>query len=292
MIEKILVPLDGSALADSILTQVRRVLIRSDAEVLLVRVIPESLPRESGASLDQLKEIAIRELETRRDLLTMQGARAVSRLLMGDPAQSILNVALDYGPSLVALATHGRTGLARWIRGSVAERVLRGSSLPLLLVNPFALEEGAPPAEARFERILVALDGSEASERILPLVGEIARLYESQVILFHAIDTLAGGPPAEYKLLGSPKEARAALERARSRLGWDRVRTRIVPDAKVTAASILDAAEEEEASLLALTTHGRSGPSRWVFGSVAEHVIRHARCPLLVQRQETAHSLA
>lgn len=273
MFEKILVPVDGSELADRILLHARRLLLTARAEVVLLQVIAAGNGEAEQIHLDGLKLG-----------LADQGARASTRIVTSaDPAATILETAAKLEPSLIALSTHGRTGLARLRMGSVAERVLHGSRFPLFLANPFALEE--EPREIGFRRILVPLDGSDASARVLPLVHEIARTFESEVVLLHVVEPRllpAGGAETTLEEFDARADAAARLERRRAELGG--VRARVVVLRGPAAAAILDAAECEDADLVALTTHGRSGPSRWVFGSIAEHVLHECRCPLLVVR--------
>jgi nucleotide-binding universal stress UspA family protein len=279
MLDRILVPVDGSELADRILVHVRRVLLRGDAEVLFVRVLADAAPDVAGAEA---------HLERLRG--SIPGAKVKMRVITGgDPAARILESAADFKPSLIALATHGRTGLARFYRGSVAERVLRSSPFPVLLANPFATPVGT--GELGFRRILVALDGSLESAAVLPLVHDVARIYESEVLLVHVLEgtfEVAAGGDAPTAWLEAHAEAAAMLEHHRKTLGG--VSARVLVLRGPAAAAILDAAEREGADLLALTTHGRSGVSRWLYGSVAEHVLQHARVPLLVQRTREAET--
>jgi nucleotide-binding universal stress UspA family protein len=199
---------------------------------------------------------------------------------VGEPASRILDIARALRPSLVALSTHGRAGLERFARGSTAERVLRHSPFPVLLVNPRGL---AAPKEGRFERILVPVDGSELAGEVLPLATEIARRHGSEVILFHAVDMavyldpVPGVSPVE-----TPEQVASLLKTFSARV--KDVPSRALSAQGSPAAAILDAADSNGADLIALTTHGRSGPSRWLFGSVAEQVVRHARSPVLVHR--------
>ncbi len=276
MLKKILVPLDGSVLSDRILDQVRRLLVREDAEVRLLGVLPP--PRERTRALK-----AERHLEAHGEALCDAGARAsFATVLSGDPAQGILDYAAKYRPSLIAMSTHGRTGLRRWRRGSVAERVLRACPFPLLLWNPYR-KPAARSASARFGRILVPLDGSAQSARILPIVGALAGLYGSRVTLFHTTELYPVA--ADYPMVQlppTPREVARAMAPFRRRLRG--IPVSVQSTLGTPAAAILDAAEKGKADLIALTTHGRSGFSRWAFGSVAEQVLRHSACPLLVLR--------
>ena len=281
MLKKILVPLDGSALSDRILGQVHRLLVREDARIRLLGVLP---PRQPGSAAPA----AERHLEEHCETLCEEGARAsFATTLSGDPATGILDYAAKYRPSLIAMSTHGRTGLRRWRRGSVAERVLRASPFPLLLWNPY-LKPSERPRSVRFGRILVPLDGSEQSARILPLVKALARLYGSKVTLFHATELypVASDYPM-VQLPPTPREVARALAPFRRRLAGISVSVR--SSLGTPAATILDAAEGEKAELIAMATHGRSGLSRWAYGSVAEQVLRHTSRPLLLLRTAGPH---
>jgi nucleotide-binding universal stress UspA family protein len=179
------------------------------------------------------------------------------------------------------MSTHGRSGIERWVHGSVAERVLRRSPAPLLLANPFTFAkrpEQAPP----FQRIVVPLDGSENAAMALPRAATLARFFSAEVVLLHVVpEALADG-----ELVGAVHERELEglelLEAARGALSPLVVRTRL--ERGVPANVILDVVADEHADLLAMTTRGRSGATRWTFGSVAEDVLRHARCPVLVER--------
>lgn len=269
MSKSILVPLDGSELAAAILIHVRRLVHGEDVEVTLLHVIPAD-----GLESDRNRA----RVEQLRDDFRAEGARATARVVVGDPAGKILEVADEIAPSLIAMSTHGRSGVARFVRGSVAEKVLSRSRFPLLLANPFALD---PREELRIRKILVPLDGSTLSSEILPLAVETARICGSELVLFHAIERARlsfPGSALALTLEDADKLLRSQLERVEG----VPVRLRIALD--MAAETILDVAKDERADLIALTTHGRSGRSPWAFGSVAQKVLAHATCPLLVLR--------
>ncbi|MBI2191373.1 MAG: universal stress protein [Planctomycetes bacterium] len=281
MLNRILVPLDGSELAGRILGPVRSLLLRQDAEVMFLRVLPGHWMAEEDRLWPGEGESPRTHLERLRNDLVNQGGRAYYLFRKGDPADEILKFAEDYQPSLIAMSTHGRTGVERWIRGSVAERVLRGSIFPLLLASLHGLEEGGDRRTGPFRRILVPLDGSERSARILPLVREIARLYHSEVVLVCVQVNL---PSPEGAMIVPPADAALQVEPYRKKLEEADVPVRVLFPCGAVSHEILAAVEHSKIGLLAMTTHGRTGLSRWVFGSVAENVLRHCPCPLLVQR--------
>jgi nucleotide-binding universal stress UspA family protein len=268
---RIVLPLDGSELAERILVHVRRLLVRRDALVTFVRVVPKG--EHPNAARNALERIVA--------ALSEEGAQANARVVVGDPAEQILAVAEAQRASLIAMSTHGRGGLSRWIRGSTAERVLRASSIPLLLSNPLGLAE---PRELAFRRILVPLDGSETAAQVLPLAASLGRLYDSELVLFYAYSAPVLADPLALPLaLPSREEAEQLLRSFASRIeGVRTVVLRASPGSP--AAAILDVAKAEGVDLIAMTTHGRSGVTRWALGSVAENVLRHAATPLLVVR--------
>jgi nucleotide-binding universal stress UspA family protein len=270
MTTKILVPLDGSPLAEQVLAQVRRVLRREDAEVVLLQVVPD----DAGALA-----VGRTYLERLREELRAQGAQAVSRVVTGDPAAKILEVAQELSVSLIAMSTHGRSGLSRAVRGSVAERVLRHASRPLLLVTPRVKPEG----ELAIRRILVPLDGSERSAEVLPIATSLAKLYGAELILFYSIElAVMLDPIVSATPLITEAEATGLLEIHRRRVTGVPTRTRVAMGP--AAQMILEVASQEHVDLIAMTTHGRSGISRWFYGSTAEQVTRHTSIPLLIKR--------
>ncbi|MBI3273366.1 MAG: universal stress protein [Planctomycetes bacterium] len=287
MLRKILVPLDGSALADRILTHVRRILLREEAEVMLLRVMPPPTSQRDERVQREELELASAHLEERLRALAALGARVRFDLMTGDPAEQLLQFAAGYAPSLIAMSTHGLTAQDRWPYGSVTARVLRRARHPLFVSTPlgFADADADTPAVLPFRVLLVPLDGSETSARILPLVEHMAHLYESEVVLVHASDFPAEESPSPGLLRQPVDDAmRAVVRPFRERLERAGLRARVRVSFGHAGLAILDAVAEEKADLIAMTTHGRSGISRWVFGSVAEKVLSRCPCPALLLR--------
>ena len=277
--QKILIPVDGSDLAERIVQLVRR-LGKGGGEVKVVRVVPDSKVNEALKGKDVFGA-AKGYLELIVHKLREAGVTSSSALMVGDPAEEILKLAESFRPTLVAMSTHGRTGVERWIRGSVAERVLRECRFPLLLANPFALEESKKSKSKGFRRILVPLDGSARAAEVLPLVREIAQSSSAEIVLFEST-AKPGATQTTDDVLRSHAEAREELEAIGNEL--EGATWRVVTTSRPPATAIASAIKREGIDLVAMTTHGRTGLSRWVFGSVAENVIRECRCPLLLLR--------
>lgn len=258
MFQTVLVPLDGSELSAKV-----------------VGFLEPLLQLEATS----LVTLYVKDDPSARPVPAPPGTKALER--EGDPAVEILAAARDEQVSLIAMSTHGRSGVARLVRGSVAERVLRGAQVPVLLVNPFT-----QPADARLRRILVPVDASDLSTSVLPEVTELAKAYGSHVILFHVCAPSAGdSPQAERREAERRAELREHMEPYLARLDAEGVAASLRVVFEFGAAEqILAAAEANDVDLVALTTHGESGLSRWLFGSVAEHVVRECRAPILIKR--------
>ena len=297
MNDRILVPLDGSPLAEQILVQVARLLRREDATVTLLRVahVPYSLARmDITGLLEEERAAATSYLAETLRVLEKQGVRARSLLREGPPAEEILKAAAEEGSTLIAISTHGRSGVARWLLGSVAEKVLRGAPVPVLLARSFQkgprgvpLPSGA--GELPFRRILVPVDGGDASLHAVPGTVAFAKLFGAE------IDALCVEEPPlpalGVKLPSVPRPAAepgagvtAAAEKAVGRFREYGIPARPVLAVGEPAEVILETADARKADLIAMATHGRTGMSRWALGSVRERVLRHATLPMLVTR--------
>jgi nucleotide-binding universal stress UspA family protein len=278
MFERILVPLDGSELAESVLHQVARLLRRKDAEVLLLRVVtlPPAVEGDVGTPLEALWSRATEYIQAMEQRLSAQGSRVRAKVVEGFAADQILEVAKNEHATMIAMSTHGRTGLARWVFGSVAEKVLRASPIPVLAVPSFTGSGGdAFPTGARelpFRKILVPIAAADLSLEIVPAVIEFAQLFESRIFALNVCD----GPECAVPV----HQMRQAYEQLRAAA----VAAEPVVKQGNAALQILETCRETGADLIAMTTHGHSGLSRWVLGSVAEKVLRAANVPLLVLR--------
>lgn len=140
---RILIPLDGSPLAEAVFVQVRPLLFRPETELLLVQAVTVAAGVEMDPSgqLDSLRADALRYLEGMERRLKVEGAQVRTFVKAGGAAEAILDVAEREHASLIVMSTHGRTGLSRWVLGSVTEKVLRVSETPVLVVR--AGKEGA-----------------------------------------------------------------------------------------------------------------------------------------------------
>lgn len=271
MFRKILVPLDGSPVAEAILPQILRLLRRQDCEVMLLRIVDAgpTADFDDPINLAEEWEEAAEYLAYLSKSLSEKGVRVEVRIDKGHPADRIVEIAKEIKPGLVAMSTHGRSGIGRWIYGSVTEKILRAKlDVPILVVRSDKTKAG------ELRRIVVPVDGSPAALEAVGPAVELARLFEAIVIAVHV-----AAPELPFPLGATPEQKLSAAVQAFREAGIDAVGVLKSGDA---ATAILDAVREHAADLIAMTTHGRTGFTRWVLGSVAEKVLRGSTVPMLV----------
>jgi nucleotide-binding universal stress UspA family protein len=210
---------------------------------------------------------------------------------IGKPAEVIIEVAATHLDSLIAMTTHGRSGITRWLLGSVAEKVLHGAENDVLLIRaPEPIEKRR--AAAQLERVVVPLDGSELAEKALPCAVELAKKMNLEVILLRVyfmpgVAYPTGSYAPDWNLLDRETRQRATeyLQTQISNLrnkGLVRVSLKVLEGS--AAEKIIDVGREKPESLIAMSTHGASGVGRRLLGSVTERIIRHSETAVLVVR--------
>lgn len=221
-----------------------------------------------------------------------EGVRVDCRVVAAtDVADGIVAEAAELRASLIALSTHGRTGLRRVVLGSVAENVLRHARAPVLCFPP---PRGEAPERLAVDHMLVTTDGSEAALRPFAPVFALARAFGSRVTVLNVAEEehpiVYGAPPLGPPLAAplQPQDAahhrevaRKAIEAQCKPLAGGMTPTVVVLDHEDPAEAIVRYAADGGADLIALSTHGRTGFRRLVFGSVAEEVLRHSPVPVL-----------
>jgi nucleotide-binding universal stress UspA family protein len=295
MYTRMLIPLDGSKTAEKVLPYARSLAgkLGLPIELLTVIEVPEIVTHMTR-HMDSFLEGEVTNSERYLDNISKSFLRLSVKCAVqkGQAADDIIENAESAEGTMIAMATHGRSGINRWLLGSVAEKVLRGSGKPLLLVR--ATEAAKSEGEAGLKRLVVPLDGSELAECVIPTVVDLASALKLEVLLIRAFkvpaSVYAGGEGyygIDYeKLHGEYRDdAHAYLENKASELrrqGLDRIS--FVSPEGLAADEIISLARRTPDNLIAMCTHGRSGLTRWALGSVTENVVRHAGGPVLVVR--------
>ncbi|MBI3978090.1 MAG: universal stress protein [Chloroflexi bacterium] len=275
MFQRIIVPLDGSPIAESTLPLAAGIARRLGARLVLIQAVTPAwwLAAEPAPTaiaigpdvVDALLAGAGEYLEPVAERLRRSDLSVETEAVLGSAASVIAERAAAEPGTLVVMATHGRSGLSRAVLGSVALAVVGAGICPVLLVRPDAPQPQLP------RRIVVPLDGSARSEAILPIVEGLARTVGAAVVLCRV---RSGGelPNDVDRYLGTVAEQleRRGLSVDARQLDGD------------PAGAIVEAAGLVDADLVAMATHGRTDLGSLVFGSVAEQVLARAPAPVLL----------
>jgi nucleotide-binding universal stress UspA family protein len=294
MIDKILIPLDGSKTSEEVVPFATALANRLGAHPVFLNVVDMSEFASArgvmhGLLVDDLvehaKELADGYLDKVRARVKEQGVIGGLRVAVGSPAQTIVDQASATNAGMIAMATHGRTGPARWALGSVTEGVLKASHTPLLVYR--ATGEDVPQA---ISSLLLPLDWSDASEQAVPLATFFAKALGVPLTIARVVPTTPvafaeedGAEMAEV-LEAIENEARQYLSSKSQELaaeGLD-VKTKFLRGDP--AGGLIDLTHKLPECMVVMSTAGRTGIGRMVLGSVADRVVRHSHRPVVLVR--------
>jgi nucleotide-binding universal stress UspA family protein len=299
---RLLVPLDGSRLAEHSLAYLGALRRIGTGDIVLLSVVDESedfgdltskeaSERESNVLRTYLDEVAA-------DIKNHLGASVNTKVVRGKTADCILEEARSFWPDLLVMSTHGRSGMSRWRLGSVVDKVIRNAERNVLAIGPKARARGEwldPELVPPFRSILVPLDGSALAENALPVAKSFADAFNSKLHLIRAVpipmldEDMPGEAIYTPDLLDSMvSSARTYLTSAASRLASPegaRLDVLVGPP----APQIEDYATLNNIDLVVMTSHGRGGIARAALGSVTDRLLG-GPAPVLVVRAEMTPS--
>jgi len=300
MYRHILVPLDGSELAEQVLPLVETLAQSLGGTVTVLRVVPRleaAMPMKwTMVPPQEAQEALVADAQAYLQAVAARlhghgiSARTITRV--GEAAAHIIEAAYDEKADLVAMSTHGYSGIGRWLFGSVADRVVREARTPVLLVRP-----GQPTLPTRLAHIVIPLDGSPVAERALPHAVGLARATGAKLTLLSIVmvpTSAFAGLEVTYATMEAQLAAarddmiaylQALSQRTQGETGGT-VETAV--EVGPVAEGIIDYTARVGADLIVMSTHGRSGISRWVLGSVADKVAHGATVPVLLIRSSLA----
>jgi nucleotide-binding universal stress UspA family protein len=293
MLKKILVPVDGSTFGEAALPTALKLSRRADADIRFAMINEQAGATSPGSEVFRAAHTTYLEFLERK--VAAGVARPASTILLeGDVANALCQEAIRSDSDLIVMTTHGRGGLTRMWLGGVADAVVRQSSTPVLLVRPpEGDEQFLKVEEPKIRRVLILLDGSTLSEAAIEPALELGALFGASFTLLRVIEfptTVSTYLPEGMQdpraiLEEAETEARVYLERVRSRLddGSRQIDIDVVVNQQ-PARGILDYAAANNADLVSIATHGRSGLERTLLGSTADKVIRGANTPILIVR--------
>jgi len=306
MYKRMLVPLDGSELAEVVFTYAKELAGRLDLDVILLHVYgPEErvLAPMHRAYVEHAAEVIRQECtEVQRRTGAPVGCKPIEargELAVGYPAEEILSYAEKNDIDLILMATHGRSGVRRWVMGSVVDKVLRASKVPVWLVR------AGIPQEVIYDQwprvtILVPLDGSRLARAVLPHVETLAkqrgaelvdvvflRVYEPPIVIPSGRSpdiSLSWDRYIEKEVARRRAVSEQYLARIERRFKFLGINARSEVLMGKPAGEIIKYANKNPFNLIVMATHGYSGVSRWALGSVAEKVLLGVTSPILLVR--------
>ena len=277
MYKKILVPLDGSKLARQVFPSVVEMSKAFGSEASLVGVCDSKESEEGQACRMYIHN----EAEQLKNIMKTSAASVKTVFLEGKPAEEIIKYAEKSNVDIIMISSHGRSGIKPWSVGSTVHKVLHKVCIPLIIVK--VKEKPEESDETRlFSRILVPLDTSERSARIVPYMAQLAKKLKVEIILFHVVElgkhvhTIGGleyVPFNDQDIDKEKEEAQSYLNGIASNIS--RLKSTVKGEIRVgdSAEEIIKVATEKDCSLIAMSSHGYSGIEGWAYGSVTSKIL-------------------
>jgi nucleotide-binding universal stress UspA family protein len=279
---RILVPLDGSPLSETAIPYAKALASQTGCELSLLsvwEVLPEELETVGEAHARVLRDQGMRYFRTYLTNISaaLEDCFVSCEVRAGHPAFEIMLAAAELDVDFVVMASHGRRGTAERRRGSVADKVLRGSSVPVLVIGPAILQH-PPSGPVGVRSVVLPLDGSRESESAVGVAVEIARAMGAQVTLLRVVPPLISGVEIGMPEAYPPEVDRHMVKLARTYLKRFRtahpdVITSAVVERGPAAKAIVEFVSQTRPDLVVMASRSRYSTGRWALGSVADDVI-------------------
>lgn len=300
MFKKILVPLDGSRLAECVLPYIVAFARSFNAEITLLRMLEKN---QAGASVQlfdllnwQIKKTeAGLYLEKTKSQLQESGIRVRTIVLEGLVAEGITDYAQNNGMKLIILSSHGRSGMTQWGISSIAHKIILSAPTSVLIVRAHLQDTlaGELPATPLYQQILVPLDGSQRAENVLPIVTQLAQFNNSQIHLVQVVQTPEMArqmPPTREDIdlsnqvvARNKEEACRYLEQVKTRSFLEGIAVQThLSTCENAAAELHRVTEQEQIDMITLSAHGYSGNHQWPYGNMVNNFIMYSKVPLLI----------
>ena len=297
MLRNILVPLDGSPLAELALPYATELARTGGAHLTLVRTARAHHRLHLIPHHDQPEE-AEAYLHAQAEHLKSSGLTVDIAVPLGEPPDALLAEIERRQPDLIVMGTHGRSGLGRWVYGSITEAVIAGAGRPLMLVRSWSSSPDAGEPQLRGKAVLLPLDGLEYTETALPEAAQLARSLGGELVLLETVPvvTMPYSPTPGMELeqlnpdLWDPQiaenDARAHVERIASRLAASHPQLHVSSFSRVGEVTEVirelaatRAQEGREIGMIVMATHARHGLGRAILGEDADAVLRRDDLP-------------
>jgi nucleotide-binding universal stress UspA family protein len=285
--QKILVPLDGSEIAEKALPYAKSIAKLKNSNLTLFAV-------SLSIFVDRRDRLFTSYLEVNAEDLNTEGIETTTAIRYGDVAEQIIEYTNNNKIDLIVMATHGYSGAKKWMFGSITQKVLYGTSIPVLLIKA-----KSPVVSTEFNRILVPVDGSPFSESTFPYVVELAQYTDKEVLLLHICEPPVvpsyGSRPINQKWKKYRDEMWDEVENLSAtyldKIMADIKRKGLKIEARVVKAqtgevtkTILQISREENIDLTIIATQGRTGVNSLVYGNVANKIVEESPQPVMLIR--------
>lgn len=306
MPQRILAPLDGSSLAEAVLPHIIAFTRVNGTEVTLVCVLESStgVPAQLDPVDWQLRKAEVQSyLDEMATLLRSHDLRVETDVLEGPVADRIIEYVHKNGFDLIALSSHGKSGLSGWTVSSVAQKIIQRARKSIMLIPAYCASAGERQnmlsGEMRYRRILVALDGSPRAEHVLGKATALARYHGAELSLIHVVT-----PPHLLQRMPLSDEDRGLIERVVNRNRqeaeryFDQLRTRLSPEPQTyvlegehVPATVHSFIQDQDIDLVLLSAHGHVHQDRRPYGSLAYNLMTYAGVPVIVSQDLEEHEI-
>ncbi len=289
MYSRMLIPLDGSKLAEQVLPYARSLAKALTIPIELLKVVDADAlalltDPEQGRYIDTLLADSRQSSKAYLEGIarSFQGSHVQCLVENGKAEEAIIEKAASDKDTLILMATHGRSGIQRWLLGSVADKVLHESTNHMFLIR--ATDQGQTEGEATLNKVIVPLDGSPLAEKVLPYIVGLAKKMRLEIVFLRAYALPPAVSADEYgaysqelfdQLEAEAKDYLAEKTKELQQKGVENVSA--VVDIGYGAEEITRLARKTPDNFIAMCTHDRSGVTRWVLGSVTERVVPFRR---------------
>ncbi len=299
MFNRILLPLDRSALAECVLPHAIAIARAFESQVTLLHVM--DTPREARwrRAMDPLNW-QIRKAEATTYLhevdvrLQAAGLLTETHILEGFAAEQVIGFSDTHTPHLIILSSHGQSGLSDWGVSSVVQKIVLRARTSVMIVR--AAQAVTPDVtDLRYQRILVPLDGTPRAEYVLPAAATLARAHDAEIVLAHVVQQPAlprRTPPsredvelADRLVERNQAEATLYLDQLQSRI-TGKIEARVLVSDHLTA-TLHEMVEQEKTDLVLLSAHGVSSQTRGLYGDVVSNLIAHGTTPLIIMQDSS-----
>jgi len=309
MLDHILLPLDGSALAERVLPHAVALTKAFGSELTLLRVVYNEDDGNSQGFINPM-EWQMRKTEAESYIKSVQerleeveiGSEVV--IIEGNPAHQIVEYTKQNDVNLVIMSSHGSSGVSEWNINSTVQKVLLRALVPVMIIRAYQdPHEGL--TGLTYNRLLVPLDGSKRAESILPFAESISAVQKSKIFLTHIVEEpclpchtpLSDDEKSVIERLNeiNLNESKKYLDQIKDQLNIEDIET-IINSSQKTTLALHEIIDREQIDLVLLCAHGYSGDNRWPYGKVALNFIAFGTTPLIIlqdlSRDEIGKSLA